>query len=255
MDARREPDLGRLLLAVGLFGFGVLTLIYDDFGLTWQRVPEWVVGRGWLAFVAGAFEVATATALLIRRTSAAAAYVLTPYMLLWVLLLDVPALLSNLREERAWLAVGERTELITGVWILAISLARAQQPPFARFTDDRSLRVVRVVFGLALIPIGLSHLVYPSAIAYVPAWLPYRMVWLDATGIGHIAAGVAIVVHVFPRLAAILEATMMTSFVLLIHVPRVFAAPHDRTEWTMLFIAIAFSGAAWATARSYRRSI
>jgi uncharacterized membrane protein YphA (DoxX/SURF4 family) len=81
------------------------------------------------------------------------------------------------------------------------------------------------------------------------------MFWLDATGIGHIVAGVAIIVRVVPRLAASLEAAMMTSFVVLIHVPRVFAAPHDRTEWTMLCIAIAFSGAAWATAHSYRRSI
>jgi uncharacterized membrane protein YphA (DoxX/SURF4 family) len=109
-----------------------------------------------------------------------------------------------------------------------------------------------MVFGLALIPVGLSHLVYPDAVSLVPAWLPFRMVWLDATGIGHFAAGVALVVSVLPRLAAVMEAAMMTSFVLLVHAPRVFATPHSRMEWTMLFIATAFSGAAWATARSYR---
>ena len=156
------------------------------------------------------------------------------------------------RSEGAWSSVGERTELFAGVWILAIILARAQKrATLARFTDDRALRVARMVFGFALIPVGLSHLVYPDAVSFVLAWLPFRMFWLDATGSGHIAAGVALVVSVLPRLAAVMEAAMMTSFVLLVHVPRVFASPHSRMEWTMLCIATAFSGAAWSTARSY----
>ena len=252
MIARRELDLGRRMIAFGLLGFGALTLIYDDFGLDWQRVPDWVAARGLLAYVAGAIEVAAAAALLLRRTSALAAFVLTPYTLLWVLLLDVPPLLSNFGVEGAWLSVGERAELFAGVWILAITLARAQnRATLARFTDDQALRVARIVFGLALIPVGLSHLVYPDAVSLVPAWLPFRMFWLYATGIGHIAAGVALTVSVLPRLAAVMEAAMMTSFVLLVHVPRVLASPHIRVEWTMLCISTAFSGAAWSTARSY----
>ncbi len=242
------------MIAVGLLGFGLLTLIYDDFGLNWQRVPDWVAGRGWLAYAAGAIEVTAAVALLARRTSFLAACVLTPYTLLWVLLLDVPPLWFHPGDESAWLSVGERAELFAGIWILAITLAGTRNAPTPTpFTNERALRVARVVFGLALIPCGLSHLVYPEAVAYVPAWLPFRMFWLDATGIGHIAAGVAVLVSVLPRLAAVMEAAMMTSFVLLIHLPRVLAAPHSRLEWTMLFIAMALSGAAWSTAQSYDR--
>jgi len=248
----RGMDWGRLMIAAGLLGFGALTLIYDDFGLAWQRVPDWVAARGLLAYAAGAFEVAAAAALLLKRTSALAAFVLTPYTLLWVLLLDVPPLLSNLGVEGAWLSVGERAELFAGVWVLAIMLARVQSLGTSRrFTGDKALRVARLVFGLALIPVGLSHLVYPDAVSLVPAWLPFRMFWLYATGVGHIAAGVALSVSVLPRLAAVMEAAMMTSFVLLVHVPRVFASPHVRVEWTMLCISTAFSGAAWSTACSY----
>jgi uncharacterized membrane protein YphA (DoxX/SURF4 family) len=244
--------LGRLMIAVGLLGFGALTLIYDDFGLDWQRVPEWVAARGMWAYGVGAIEVTLAAALLLARTAPRAAFVLTPYTLLWVLLLDVPPLMSNLRVEGAWLSVGERTELFAGVWILAILLARGpNRAAPARFTDEQALRIARVIFGLALIPVGLSHLVYPEAVSFVPAWLPFRMVWLDATGIGHIAAGVALIVSVIPRIAAIMEAAMMSSFVLLIHVPRVIESPRSRMEWTMLCIAVAFSGAAWSTASSY----
>jgi len=122
-------------------------------------VPDWVAGRGLLAYAAGAIEVAAAAALLFRRTSALAAR----------------------------------------VWILAITLARAQNTATPqRFTDERALRVARIVFGLA---------------------------------------GVALVVSVLPRLGAVMEAA---------------AEPHSRREWTMLCIAMVFSGAAWSTARSYR---
>jgi hypothetical protein len=58
-----------------------------------------MIAVGLLAYVAGAIEVAAAAALLLKRTSALAAFVLTPYTLLSVLLLDVPPLLSSLRVE------------------------------------------------------------------------------------------------------------------------------------------------------------
>jgi hypothetical protein len=40
LSARRDLDLGRLMIAVGLLGFGALALIYDDFGLDRQRLGQ-----------------------------------------------------------------------------------------------------------------------------------------------------------------------------------------------------------------------
>lgn len=81
-------------------------------------MPDWVAARGLLAYAAGAIEVAAAAALLLRRTSALAAFV---------------------GVEGAWLSVGERAELFAGLWILAITLARAQnRARLARFTDDQA---------------------------------------------------------------------------------------------------------------------
>jgi hypothetical protein len=49
-----------------------------------------------------------------------------------------------------------------------------------------------------------------------------------------------------PRLAATLLAVMYGGFALILHLPRVVAAPEARIEWTMLFIAVSLAGAAWA---------
>jgi uncharacterized membrane protein YphA (DoxX/SURF4 family) len=100
---------------------------------------------------------------------------------------------------------------------------------------------------------GLSHFVYAQGTAdMVPAWLPDRLGIAYLAGAGHFAAGVAILSGVLPRLAATLEAGMISSFVLLLHLPGAVSAPGNRLEWTMLFVASALAGAAWSVARTYQ---
>jgi hypothetical protein len=50
---------------------------------------------------------------------------------------------------------------------------------------------------------------------------------------------------VLPRLAAALEAAQITAFVILAHIPAVYAAPRDRIQWAMLVYAAAIAASAW----------
>ena len=65
------------------------------------------------------------------------------------------------------------------------------------------------------------------------------------TGRGHFAAGLALLSEVVPRLAATLKASMITSFVLLIHIPGPCAAPRNRLQWTRFFMAPGLAGSSW----------
>jgi hypothetical protein len=65
------------------------------------------------------------------------------------------------------------------------------------------------------------------------------------TGRGHFAAGLALLSEAVPRLAATLKARMITSFVLLIHIPGLCAAPRNRLQWTMFFMASGLAEASW----------
>ncbi len=47
-----------------------------------------------------------------------------------------------------------------------------------------------------------------------------------------------------PAKIAVLAA-MYGLFALILHLPRVIAAPDQRIEWTMLLIALSLAGAAW----------
>jgi uncharacterized membrane protein YphA (DoxX/SURF4 family) len=101
--------------------------------------------------------------------------------------------------------------------------------------------------------VGLSHFFYTKVTAaMVPSWLPGHVGWAYLTGAGHLAAGLSILLGVLPRLAAMLEALMVSTFVLTIHVPDVVRTPRGRGAWTELFVACFIAGAAFLVAHSCR---
>ena len=80
----------------------------------------------------------------------------------------------------------------------------------------------------------------------VPGWLPPNQIfWAYVTGVGHLAAGLSLLSGIRAPLGATLLAVMMALFVLLVHVPRVIAAPGEHLEWIMLGVALSLSGSAW----------
>lgn len=244
--------LGRLLFAAGLGGLGVLSLIYDDFAMVWQPVPAGVPQHALLAYASGAVLLAGGVGALFRRTATTATLVLTAFVFSWLLLLQVPRVASAPLNEGMWLGFCENLLLVSGGWVLLVSNAIREGRNWGRWASgDAGLRLGRYVFGTSLPLIGLSHFVYAAGTAsMVPAWLPDRPAFAYLTGSGHIAAGVGLLLGVAPGLAAVLEASMISLFVLLLHLPGVFAQPHDRLQWTMLFIASAYCGASWAVAGS-----
>lgn len=227
-----------VILAIGTLGYGLVCLAFGDFGLQWQPVPDWVPGRAPLAYANGALLAAAGTLLLWPGTSLWAARFLAGYLLLWLLLLKLPRLVAAPASVVAWLGPAEILSLSAGAVTLALLLDRTP--------NERGIRIARYAYGICPIVFGVSHFVYADFTAnMVPAWIPAPLFWAWATGIGHFAAGLAILSGVLARLAATLLAAMMGSFVLLLHLPRALADPASHIEWTMLAIATMLTGAAW----------
>ena len=102
---------------------------------------------------------------------------------------------------------------------------------------------------------GGSHFVYMNLTApLVPKWLPpTQEFWGYATGVGFVAAGVAILIGVQARLAAILVTAMLASFALLVHEPMLLAGHSIHMNWTESAVNLAVTGAAWVVANSLAR--
>src|SRR5690242_10864057 len=234
----QQPAL--TLFAIGLLGLAVLALKYGDFALVWQPVPAWIPGRTALAYAAGVLMLACGIGLLFRRAAAPSATILLPYLILWVLL-KVPALFVAPQIEAVWLGVGELIVLLTGGWFL---FTRLRELRFA--TSERAMHIATLIFGLCLIPIGMSHLFYPKqTVELVPAWMPIRIAWVYITGVGQIACGLGVLFSVLPKFAAMAEAAMISLFTLLVWLPAIFAAPTKRLPWTAFFISWIIAAGAW----------
>ena len=247
----RDPHPTRLLFATGMIALGLLGLAYGDFALQWQPVPAWLPWRGAVAYASAIIMLAGGIGLLFTRTAAMSIRILFPYLLLWMLL-KVPAVVMVPQMEATWLGWGEIAVLLAGGWVLFARLAELREGTSLEFATGASgIRIARYLFAIALLPIGLSHLVYPTqTAALVPAWLPARTGWAYLTGAGQMAAGLGVLFSILPRLAASAEAAMVTLFTLLVWVPAVVAKPTDRLSWTALLISWAIAAAAWVVAGS-----
>ena len=125
--------------------------------------------------------------------------------------------------------------------------------------SGRAVRVAQVVFGLTCVFYGSSHFVYADYTAgMVPTWLPNRLGLAYFTGLGHLAAGIGIIVGILPRLAATLEAIMMSLFGLLVWVPSFLAQPRPQwatppqNQWSELVVNLVLAASACIVATSLR---
>jgi uncharacterized membrane protein len=247
--------LERAAFALGLIGLGMLSLVYGDFALQWQPVPTWVPARTALAYLSGAAMVATGMGLLSSRAITFSSRVLFVYLVLWFALTKLPGVASAPLVEASWLGAGEIAVLASAGVVLLAFFGRAEDSPVFRiFTAERGLLLAKYVMGVALIPIGLSHFVYPvQTISFVPAWLPFRSAWAYLGGAGHIAAGVGVLLGIVPRLAATLEAAMIGVFTVLVWLPAVVAAPTNRLQWTGMTMSWLIAAGVWVVAGSLSR--
>jgi uncharacterized membrane protein len=250
----RMTGIGQMLFALTMLALGVLSLFSADFAYVWQPVPAGIPGRAVLACISGAVLCATGLGLLFRRTAAPASFILFVYTLIWLLVLHVPRVIMGPQHEATWGASGEIMTLVAASWILYASAALpGDRLYFPSLVGTKAIRWAQILFALGVPLVGLEHLVYGSMTAdYVPAWLPDRLGLAYFTGAAHIAAGVAILIAVLPRLAAALETLMMGIFTVLVWVPVVMAHPEQRFNWTALLISTVITAAGWVVYESYR---
>ena len=248
----QKPALtfGWRVFGLGVMAMAVLCLAWGDFDQG-QPVPKAFPGRAILAYAAAAFMFVAGAAVEWRRTVAwGAAALAAYYAIVVVVLMDGRLLVAHPAVYGEYENIAEPLAIAAGALIIYAANARIDPVLAARLT-----RAAQMAFGVCAIVFGGAHFAYMNLTApLVPRWLPpSQAFWGYATGIAHIAAGLAILTGVRARLAAILLTAMYGSFTLLVHGPMLLGDPRDHGILSENALNLALIGAAWVVADSLAR--
>ena len=239
--------VGWRAFGLALAAFGLVDLAWGDFDPS-QPLPKAFPDRTALAYVAATFMLISGVAVQWRRTAAGAAAAIAAYYGVVVFaLMNGRVVLAHPYEFGAYSGAAEALAIAAGALIIYADPARIGAASSARL-----IRSGQLAFGACAVLFGGAHFFYMNLTApLVPNWLPpSQTFWAYATGVAHIAGGLAILTGFTARPAAILLTVMYASFTLLVHGPMLLADPANPFIWTENAANLVLTAVAWVVADS-----
>lgn len=238
----RIVEFARGSLAVAAASLAVLTFIYGDLAPLGQSLPAWIPGRDIWLYGSALLLLVAGAGLCFTLTALPSLLAIGGYYAFWALT-GIPPIVAKPLSVGSWYSSCEALTALSGVWILYALLRRQRQDSKLPVASAHAVRAGQVLFGLTCAFYGWSHFVYATYTAsMVPPWLPDHLAFAHFTGVGHLAAGLGIALGILPRLAAVLEALMMSLFGLLVWVPTLWANPRPKwatppaSQWSELVV-------------------
>lgn len=237
---------GRHVYGLAAISFGVVALIWHDFGAPWQQIRALgnVPHREILVYIAAAIQLFGGAAIQWRRTARVGAFALGAIYLIFALLW-VPHLAAEPLVYDRWGNFFEQFSLVSGALIVFGSLSAND--------SGRALRAAKIgyiFFGICVVSFTLEQLFYLSGTAsFVPKWIPPgQMFWAIVTTIAFALAAIALLSGRSALLASRLLTLMIVIFGLLVWLPAPFSDPHKLMNWAGNAQNLAIAGAAWIVA-------
>jgi uncharacterized membrane protein len=251
---RMPPSLvsiGRAFFALGIIGIGIEHFIFHEFiPVIVPAFPASMPGRSVWVYAVGALLVLGGLSILLNIRARTVAIALGAVLLILVLIGHIPSVLAAYPKQLgSWTNAFKALTLCGGAWVAAGSLSRYSS---ARPSGlERFMTLGKYFLALTVVTFGIDHLLYTDFVAtLVPAWIPGHYVWTYFAAGALILSGLAMILNIQSRLAALLLGVMIFLWFLMLHIPRAIADPTGQigNEVTSVFEALAFSGIAFMLA-------
>ena len=125
--------------------------------------------------------------------------------------------------------------------VLGLGIVVKKAQPQASWVDKFVL-CGPVFVAMPMAVFGTEHYLDPAGVGgIIPAWIPAHTFWVIFVGTCLILGGVSIVIQKYAGLSAALFGIMLLWFEVLMHIPRVVAAPHNGLAWMIALRDLSFS--------------
>jgi uncharacterized membrane protein YphA (DoxX/SURF4 family) len=240
---------GRYFFAVSIIAFGIIQFTTSDFMSAFLPIRISSHSRIFLLYFFSSLFVFAGLMMLFNRTARGGALTAVLFAI-FILYPGLINLISDPKNPGYWTVIAETLAICAGALIITGIFNRNTTAPDRALPFPKNKLVAgRILFACTLIVFAVQHFLYADYIStLIPTWIPLPVFWAYFVGIAFLAGSISLFVRIKTRLASALLGFMFLFWVFFLHAERVTANPQKETEWTSLFIALAFCGIFFAIA-------
>jgi uncharacterized membrane protein YphA (DoxX/SURF4 family) len=256
---RNLSAIGRIFYGISITVIGFLTIYYHDF--PYMLIPakhRWIPGLAMFAYVSGALLMLAGACIVLGKKARPASLLLGTALLLIFCFYFIPyecMVSKNYMHFGDWENAAKELALSGGAFVIAGCYPGKNDSALTRFLG-KLIPFGTILFSITIISFGVDHFLYAKAAAdYVPSWVPYHLFWIYFTGTALLGSGLAVILKIKPAIAATLLGTMIFTWFMILHIPRIIVSPvaYMGSEITSAFIALAYSGIAFVVAGAAKK--
>jgi uncharacterized membrane protein len=242
--------IGRIFYGIAIAAMGFLTICDKDF--PYMLIPArhvWLSDHILLVYIFGALLFLAGACIVFGKAAMSVSLLLGSALLLVFCFYFIPyefLVSSNYMHLGDWENAIKEFALAAGAFVVAGCFSENNEGSSLRFLR-KLIPLGAIAFSLTIISFGINHFLYAKDAAdYVPSWIPGHIFWIYFAGAALIASGVAIILKIKRRLAAVLLGSMIFIWVVILHIPYAIAASMSDKggEVTSAFLALAYCGIA-----------
>ncbi len=243
-------NICRIFYGTAMAGIGLLTVYYHDF--PYMMLPPnhtGISGIVVLAYIFGILLVLAGACIAFEKRARPVSLILGIVLLLIFCFYYIPYELmatSNYMHFWEWENAAKELSLASGAFVIAGCFPEKNEKPFTGFLGTL-MPYGTILFAITIISFSIVHFLYAKEAAdYVPSWIPNHIFWIYFAGVALLASGIGIILNIRRGLAATLLGTMIFIWFVILHIPKVIAAP--ASDWggevASAFLALAYCGIA-----------
>lgn len=253
---RNVLHIGRIFYGIAMAALGFQTIYYHE--LPYMLLP-WDLHGPVIIYITGIIFLICAACIVFEKKAGQVSLLFGGMLLLVFLFCFVPYeffVSKNYLSLGEWENAEKELALSAGAFVIANSFPAQNKNGLIKFLGKLA-PFGAPVFAIIIFCFGILHFLFAKqASPLVPSWIPNHLFWIYFAGVALLGSGIAIILKIKTKLIATLLGTMIFIWFVILHIPRVVAAPAVDMpgEITSAFIALAYGGIAFVIAGSAQRT-